>query len=351
MAKKAMRWDSMDKDKTPLEKLVLQYEAFNRSEGKTSKTVSWYNTSLYLFLDYLRGQGIEPTLGSVDIGVVRDYVLHLQKRNKFAEHPTTPSRGELLAPTSIQCYIRAIKAFFNWLYKEGYTQENNLERLRIPKAPNKLIDPLTEVEVAAILSSIDTQTSWGARNSTIVLLLLDTGLRFSELLNLDTKDLHLEDSYVKVMGKGQKERIVPFGSSAQKALMKYMFHFRPEPLREERVFLNLDGSAMTATGLKLMIERLAKSSGVERMHAHLLRHTFAVNYLMNGGDVFTLQQILGHTTLEMVRRYVNLANAHVMTQHKRFPPVDRMNLRQVSRAVTLQKGRGRVRKAGVVAGR
>ena len=87
--------------------------------------------------------------------------------------------------------------------------------------------------------------------------------------------------------------------------------------------------------------------GLPRLHPHLLRHTFAVNYLMNGRDVFTLQQILGHTTLEMVRRYVNLANAHVMTQHKRFSPVDRMNLRQVSRAVTLQKGRGRMRKAGV----
>jgi site-specific recombinase XerD len=160
----------------------------------------------------------------------------------------------------------------------------------------------------------------------------------------------VEDSYVKVMGKGQKERIVPFGSSAQKALMKYIFHFRPEPLREDRVFLNLDGGPMTETGLKLLFRRLAESSGVKRLHAHLLRHTFAVNYLMNGGDVFTLQQILGHTTLEMVRRYVNLANAHVMTQHKRFSPVDRMNLRQISRVVTLQKGRSRMRKAGVAGG-
>jgi integrase len=84
---------------------------------------------------------------------------------------------------------------------------------------------------------------------------------------------------------------------------------------------------------------------VERLHAHLLRHTFAVNYLVNGGDVFTLQQILGHTTLDMVHQYVNLANAHGMTQHKRFSPVDMMNLRQVNRAVTVQKmsqGRKRI---------
>ena len=81
------------------------------------------------------------------------------------------------------------------------------------------------------------------------------------------------------------------------------------------------------------------NSGVPRMHPHLLRHTFAVNYLMNGGDVFTLQQILGHTTLEMVRRYVNIASAHVMIQHKQFSPVDRMNLRQINRAVQVTKKR------------
>jgi site-specific recombinase XerD len=206
----------------------------------------------------------------------------------------------MLSPQSIQCYVRAIKAFFNWLYKEGYTKENRLERLKKPKAPKKLIDPLAEAEIAVLLSSIDAHTSWGARNTTIVLLMLDTGLRFTELLTLDMKDLHLEESYVKVMGKGQKERIVPFGSSAQNALMKYIYHFRADPTGGNQVFLNLDGSPMPQTGLKLMFQRLAESSGVRRLHTHLLRQTFAVNYLMNGGDVFTLQQILGHTTLEMV---------------------------------------------------
>ena len=137
----------------------------------------------------------------------------------------------------------------------------------------KLIEPLTEPEIAVILSSLDAQTSWGSRDTTIVVIFLDTGLRLSELQTLDMKDLHLEDGYVKVMGKGQKERIVPFGSSAQKALMKYIYHFRPEPIVTDRVFLNLDGRQMTGTGLKLIFRRLAKNSGVDRLHIHLLRHT------------------------------------------------------------------------------
>ena len=87
MATKAMRWDSMDKDNTPLEKLLVQFEAFNRSEGKSPKTVRWYNTSLGLLVDYLQTQKISPVLGSIDVQVVREYILHLQKRSKFEDHP------------------------------------------------------------------------------------------------------------------------------------------------------------------------------------------------------------------------------------------------------------------------
>ena len=109
-------------------------------------------------------------------------------------------------------------------------------------------------------------------------------------------------------------------------------------------FLTLDGYVMTYNAFRHVFNRLANRSGIERLHAHLLRHTFAVNDLLNGGDVFSLQQILGHTTLDMVRKYVTLGNSQVMTQHKRFSPVDRMNLRQINRAITVQKGRNRIRR-------
>ena len=126
MAPKAMRWDSMNKNDTPLEKLILQFEAFNRSEGKTAKTVRWYNTGLGLFVDYFGGASVTPILGNVDIGVVREYILHLQKRKKFEDHPITPRQDELLSPQTINCYVRAVRSFFSWLYREGYTNENRL---------------------------------------------------------------------------------------------------------------------------------------------------------------------------------------------------------------------------------
>jgi site-specific recombinase XerD len=133
------------------------------------------------------------------------------------------------------------------------------------------------------------------------------------------------------MGKGAKERIVPIGGFAQKALQRYVFHFRPEPIRtdDNNLFLTLDGYPMSNEAVRLILKRISKKSGVSRLHPHLCRHTFATNYLINGGDVFSLQQILGHASLEMVRRYVTLASAQVRVQHRKFSPMDRMNLGRV----------------------
>jgi site-specific recombinase XerD len=346
MVRKAKRWETMDKGNISLDKLILQLEVFKRTEGKTDKTIEWYNHALNLFNGFLKQNGYSNLLQDLDIDVVRTYILHLQTRPKYDGHPNTPAQDIGVSARTVDNHVRVLKAFFNWLHQEGYTLEPILERLKLPKVPTVLMEPLNSVEVAALFSSLDSNNSAGLRNVCIITLMLDTGLRSSELTNLQEKDVHLEDGYLKVMGKGQKERILPFGSAAQKSLLKYLYHFRPEPVHSGvgNFFLTLDGCPMSYNSLRLIINRLAVKCGVERLHAHLLRHTFAVNYLMNGGDVFTLQQILGHTTLEMVRRYVNLANAHVMTQHKRFSPVDRMNLKQVTRAVTLQKGRGRMKK-------
>ena len=159
----------------------------------------------------------------------------------------------------------------------------------------------------------------------MVIIFLDCGIRLSELANLKFQDAHVEEGYLKVMGKGAKERIVPIGNVAQKILQRYVFHFRPEPMREENAFLTLEGQPLSSNAIRLIVARLARKSGIRRLHVHLFRHTFATNYLINGGDVFSLQQILGHTTLEMVKRYVTLASAQVRVQHRRFSPMDRMN--------------------------
>ncbi len=310
----------MDKDSIDLEFLTQHFELFNQTEGKSPKTIAWYNLALRQFHRFLVTAGIPTTLGSLSESDVRRFILFLQDKKRWQDNPYVPAQQDTLAAISIQTYIRAVRAFFNWLYMEGYTEENRLARLKAPRAPKKVVDVLTEDELARILGCLAPNTSSGAREYAILVLLLDSGLRSSELTGAKLDDINIDGGYLKVMGKGAKERVVPFGAVAQKALLRYSFHFRPEPFNPtvRNLFLTLDGRHLTYNALRMMFRRIAEKSGVKRLHPHLCRHTFATRYLINGGDVFSLQQILGHTTLEMVRRYVTLASAHVTVQHRKF---------------------------------
>ena len=163
--------------------------------------------------------------------------------------------------------------------------------------------------------------------------MLDTGIRLSELCDLRFEDAHVEEGYLKVMGKGRKERVVPIGASAQKVLWRYIIHFRPEPMvkLDDCLFFTLDGKPLHTNAVKLLIKRWGKKANVPRLHAHLCRHTFATNYLIHDcGDVFRLQQILGHTSLEMVRRYVHYASSQIMINSKSSSPIDHMGIKKLS---------------------
>jgi site-specific recombinase XerD len=158
------------------------------------------------------------------------------------------------------------------------------------------------------------------------MLLLDTGLRCAELTSCKLGDVHIDRGYLKVMGKGARERMVPIGVTVRKALVEYLRASRPGPASSQidNLFLSEDGKPLLVGGVQLMLKRLGRRCGVPRLHTHLCRHTFATNYLINGGDLFTLQHILGHSSLEMVRRYVTLASGFVAMQHQRFSPLDKM---------------------------
>jgi len=189
-----------------------------------------------------------------------------------------------------------------------------------------LISILSDKEIAHIMSSFSKSNYLDARNQTIFMLLIDTGIRIGEAIGLKLDDLYLNDGYIKVFGKGQRERIVPIGNNVQKAIHRYLFRYRPIPDNPDtnNVFLSMLRRQMSYNAMKLVFNRLAERAGIKRLHAHLCRHTFATKFLSNGGDIFTLQKILGHSTLEMVRRYSNLNSDYVRAQHQRFSPLDRL---------------------------
>ena len=308
--------------------LIEYYEVCNRAEGKSPKTISWYSANLKSFRNYLKNRHLPDSLDNIDIKLLREYVLYLMKRNRFDGHPYTPAQTDLLSSATIHGHVRTLRAFFNWLVVEGLTENNPANDLKLPKVTRKVVSTLSDEEIGTILSTFSTSPS-DARNQTLFMILLDTGLRIGELVNLKMDDVHMDEGYLKVMGKGKKERIVPVGNNAQRALQRYLFRFRPKPINPviDNVFLSISSKPLTENSMKLMFTRLAKRSGVYRLHAHLCRHTFATRFLINGGDVFSLQQILGHSTLEMVRHYVNLASSHVTIQHQKFSPLDRLDLR------------------------
>jgi len=232
----------------------------------------------------------------------------------------------------VQAKVRALKGFSSWLFGESYLPDNLLAYLKIPKAPTKLIEPLTTEEIDSLLSVQNPLTAIGSRNLAILITLLGTGIRESELSNLRDDDSHIQEGYIKVMGKGSKERVVPLGAVVQKILWRYIFHFRPEPENEMNnyLFLTMDGKKLRSNAIKLLLSRWGKRAEVPRLHAHLCRHTFATNFLIhNCGDVFRLQQILGHSTLEMVRRYVHYASTESMIQGQVSSPLDRMGIKKL----------------------
>jgi integrase/recombinase XerC/integrase/recombinase XerD len=319
---------TIEQETKSLSEFIDYYEICNKAEDKSPKTVAWYSANLSSFHNYLKSRHLPDTLDKIDVKILRQYTLYLLKKNKYQGHPITPEKKEPLSASSVHGHVRTLRAFFSWLLAEELIETNPARGLKPPKVYQKVVSTLSDEEIGAILGVLAPMNSSNARNQTIIMLLLDTGLRMGELIKLKMDHVYMNEGLLKVMGKGKKERIVPMGSNAQKALHRYLFRYRPQPFSKstDNVFLSVVGKPLTENSVKLIFSRLAKKSGVTRLHAHLCRHTFATRFLINGGDVFTLQQILGHSTLEMVRHYVSLAANHVAIQHHRFSPLDRLNL-------------------------
>ncbi len=310
-----LQWADIEMSELDLKNLINHFGQSNKAEGKSPKTISWYGEMLHDYIRYLEKTTGKKVLANLNVASVREFVVHEQERG--------------LSPYSVQGKVRALKAFSSWLFSEGYTSENILLTLKLPKVPVNLVEPLTSQEIDKLMSCQNPLAATGSRNMSILVILLDSGLRVGELCGLKYEDAHIEEGYLKVFGKGSKERVVPIGSLAQKMLWRYVFHFRPEPLTPscDYLFLTLDGNPLVVNAVKLILSRWGKKAGVPRLHAHLCRHTYATNFLChNCGDVFRLQQILGHTTLEMVRKYVHYASTQELMNGRIASPVDKMGI-------------------------
>ena len=274
--------------------------------GNTQKTVQYYSLSVGL---YARFAGSDTPLKEITLTSLRTYYLPLSGRN--------------ISSTTIQTYIRALRSFLTWCYQQEYIPVNLSEKFRLPKAQRKAIDVLTDSEVQRLLFCFNLRYLIHLRNYCMCSLMLDSGLRLHEVVTLTIEHTHLPEGYIIVDGKGNKQRVVPLGMNTRKYLFRYLSR-RPGCASTDRVFLMSNLEPVTDATLRQMFRKLKKRSGIPRLRAHLLRHTFATRYLENGGDMYALQQILGHTSLEMVKKYVHSTTRKIVPKFPEFSPLDNL---------------------------
>ena len=311
---------------TTLGMLIDFYGADMRLKNRTDDSIRTNLSHLRRFAAHSGGPDVK--LADLTPDVAQAYVEALQARqSKRDNHSTRPPEHKPLSPYSISKTVKILRGFGAWMARDGLG--NPFEELDIPTVPKTLVETLTPEEVRKLLEAINPNTPNGARNYAMVLLMLDSGPRVSEVAELRIRHLDLQDRQAMIMGKGRKERTIPFVQQTAGALMRYLTTFRPQPVNPEHdhVFLSVDGYPMTRNSIECVIRRLRDTSGVHKLHAHLLRHTFAVNFLAAGGDLETLRRILGHESLEVTKRYLSgLQAAQIRAMYNEFSPMDRMEV-------------------------
>jgi len=280
-------------------------------KGNTAKTIHGYRGFLRRFSDYMVGQGVTDITGLTIDGINR-YQLYVN--GKKSER----GRNETLTKRSVQTYIRHIKVFVGFCFEKEFIREDISKKIRMPKAERPVIEILTGEEIEVIFSCYG-KSELGYRNTAIVCLMLDCGLRLEEVALVKREDINFERGYITVMGKGRKGRIVPLGLKMRRALMNYIHKRRmaDDPNDDKYFFLNRERRPLKKEAISSLMERLKRQTGISRLHAHLFRHTYATNFLVHGvGDVYELSRILGHESLQVTDRYLQLASYYAIMEKR-----------------------------------
>lgn len=273
--------------------------------GNSPKTQKHYFRCLGLFERFQSPKN--PDISAVSVSDCKAYYIHLSNRN--------------VSSVTVQTYIRALRAFLSWCYLEGYISENIPKKFRLPKAQKKKIDILTDSEVEQLFRCLSGRDFISIRNYCIVALMIDSGLRLNEVVTIRRDKIHIAEGYAIVNGKGNKERFVPLGLNSKRALLRYCA-IVPNREKETPLFVKDTLIPIKESTVKQLFRKLKSRSGIPRLHPHLLRHTFATRYIERGGDIYSLQLILGHTSLEMVKKYVHLIPSKTVVNFAVLSPLD-----------------------------
>ena len=281
----------------------LDYLSSNKNYSKN--TIDSYENALKKYYDYIDDKGID--FKSVCVDDIEKFLEFLKKIN---------------SPKTAYYTLTVLKNYYNYLIMEKVVGENVFYNIDMPKLGHSLPSVLSYEEVDKLLD-IKVIDAFTARNKAILELMYASGLRISETVNLRLYDIDLTNNIVKVFGKGSKERIIPIGDIATRALDNYIYNYRNKLLKNKKndyLFLNNHGNKLTRQGLFKNLKLLLKEKGINReVSPHTLRHSFATHLLNNGADLRVIQELLGHSSIKTTQIYTHISDEHLKEQYKSHP--------------------------------
>lgn len=295
------------------EQELNRYIQFIRLEkGLSENSIANYRRDLERYLRFLSDSLQLNDLKAVSLDHIEQYLEELTAME--------------LAVSSIARNISSIRNFHEFAVMEKFTEANPAELVELPKQARKLPEVLTTEEVRALLETPDRDNPLGIRDAAILETLYATGMRVSELITLELNQLYFEIGFIRVFGKGSKERLVPVGVPAQEALEQYIEYVRPKHVKnseksKNRIFLSYRGSPLSRMSVLNIVKKAARAAGIEKnVYPHIFRHSFATHLLEGGADLRAVQEMLGHATILTTEIYTHVDRTLLHDVHRQYHP-------------------------------
>jgi len=317
-----------------LRRAVQRWLGDGKAQGWSLKTIDDRRDTMERICWWLENEErVAATVDALDPARIRDFLAYARDPNPAGRFGSDRASAKREArPATVNAYFRCLRAFSNFCLEEGLMQASPLRNVKAPRVPVDQVQPLSPEQVQALVDGARRARA-PERDVAVILLLVDTGMRCSELSALRLGDVDRGTGELSVVGKGNKRRTVYMGVAARRALWRYLEAERREAAPEEPLFVSVggikSGAGFTHAGVHLIVAKAGAAAGIRgvRCSPHTLRHTFAVSFLRGGGNLFELQQLMGHTDLTVLRRYVALAETDLESAHRAASPADRMRLR------------------------
>lgn len=298
-----------------MEALLKRFLAYIAQSGTGSAhTLDAYERDIHNFINFLEAEGIE-NFEDVERFVVMNYVTHLRSKSG--------TRG-MVKNSTIARNLSSLRSFFRYLSEYVGVLNNPFLYFKTPKQAKRIPEFLFYDEMELFLSSFDIQDPVGLRNRALFELMYACGLRVSEIVNLQLGDIDFTDQILKINGKGDKQRIVPFYDLAKELLQSYVSCVRGKWLQHEDhtfVFLNQRGKQITSRGIQYLMEQQAKHCDLHvHIHPHMFRHSFATHLLDNGADLRVVQELLGHSSLSTTQIYIHVSQDRLKSAYQQAHP-------------------------------